>query len=288
MACYNPVKVYDDFFRCGRCIGCRADQAREWAIRIQHESRMHLFNYFVTLTYDEEHLPKSGHLQPKDLQEFFKAVRRLYPVKTVSYFGCGEYGEETGRPHYHAVLFGPDFLDRRYLRDCDYGDVWWSPSLETCWPNGLSELTAVTERSAAYVAGYVRKKLIPQAEVADGKYLQIQEGRLRYVSPPFSRMSLRPAIGRRWIEKYWRSVYSRDSVVLGGKEWPVPRYYDKWMEQDHPKEAHECQEHQDLLEEVKEERRERYEGFGPKSWYELKAMEKRHRKRMEHERGGKL
>ena len=43
---------------CGQCIGCRLERARQWALRCMHESSLYEENSFVTLTYDDEHLPK--------------------------------------------------------------------------------------------------------------------------------------------------------------------------------------------------------------------------------------
>lgn len=42
---------------CQRCIGCRLDYSREWAIRCMKEAECHTDNWFLTLDYDDEHLP---------------------------------------------------------------------------------------------------------------------------------------------------------------------------------------------------------------------------------------
>ena len=71
------------------------------------------------------------------------------------------------------------------------------------------------------------------------RYLRVDEetGELVNLTPEFSRMSLRPAIGKRWIEKYWREVYPLDRVVVDGREFKPPRYYDKWLEDNEPEMA---------------------------------------------------
>jgi hypothetical protein len=250
MACYHPITIpvaKPDLVRkdrkiwvestvpCGRCLGCRADQARDWAVRIMHETQMHNSSWFLTLTYRDEEIPQNGTLNPSDFRAFIKAVRRERPAGTVSYFGCGEYGETTQRPHYHAVLYGVDFLDKYLHRPHDTRPVWRSESLEAYWPHGHSEFSTVTPGSASYVAGYVRKKV--SAKVDPDHYNRVDDttGELVELHPEFSRMSLRPAIGKRWIEKFWKDVYPHDRVVMDGREYRPPRYYDKWMDIHHPK-----------------------------------------------------
>jgi hypothetical protein len=195
---------------------------------------MHDTAWFLTLTYDNERIPINGSLNPHHLRAFFKTLRRDRPAKTTSYYACGEYGDTTKRPHYHAVLFGAPFLDKYLWRDHPTAPVWRSQSLESYWPHGHSEFSTVTPASAAYVAGYVQKKLTNRQN--PDAYLRVDDetGELFEITPEFNRMSLRPAIGRRWIEKYWRDVYPLDRVVMKGREYRPPRYYDKWMDDHHP------------------------------------------------------
>lgn len=204
--------------------------------------------WFVTLTYDDEHLPRYGSLDPSDFTAFVKAVRK--GEKTLSYFGCGEYGDQASRPHYHALLFGPEFRDRCALSGRPGPTVWESETLSSYWKRGICELSSVTFGSASYVAGYVRKKVLVQEN--PNYYLRVDDetGELVDVVPEFARMSRRPAIGRRWIEKHWREVYAHDRVVMDGVEQKPPRYYDKWMETDHGGDCP-CDEHRELLLQVK-------------------------------------
>ena len=276
MSCYQPIDVIvkgkawntsrEVTVGCGICIGCRTEQARQWSVRIMHERQMHDSAWFITLTYDEESLPDNGSLCAEDLQKFFKAVRRDYPAGTVRYFACGEYGDESQRPHYHAVLYGVDFLDRYFLR-CDNGyNVWRSAHLEHYWDNGFSEFGTVTPKSASYVAGYVKKKVAKRVNPDAYLRVDVDTGELFDVEPEFNRMSLRPAIGRSWIERYWQDVYPRDYVVVDGKEFKPPRYYDKWMDMYHP----------DIMLDVREKRiNEAVE----KTAYQLMAGEKIHKAR---------
>lgn len=292
MACYHPVEVAvkrkalygrarvrdKQKVPCGTCAGCRAEQARQWSVRIMHECQIRDHAWFLTLTYRDEEIPQYGSLYPEDLREFFKAVRRDYPAGQVRYYACGEYGDRTQRPHYHAVLFGVDFLDRVVLRNDGGSTVWRSSTLERYWPHGLSEFGSVTPASAAYVAGYVRKKVTKKMDPDAYERVDADTGELVQVEPEFSRMSLKPAIGRKWLEKYWQDVYPRDFVVVDGYEAKPPRYYDKVMD-DHcdlslgPCFAGACVVHQEVMMKVREKRIKEAVDL---SDYTLMAQEKIH------------
>ena len=227
MPCYHPIRV--DILRktgvdgsrrvrdnqqvpCGNCLGCRAEQGRQWAVRMMHEAQMHDHAWFLTLTYDNDQLPEKGTLVPEHFRSFVKSVRRDHPPGSVSYFGCGEYGDQRRRPHYHAVLYGVEFSDR-YIHTHRGGyPVWRSETLERYWRRGISEFSTVTFGSASYVASYVRKKV--EARDNEDYYLRVDDetGELHEVEPEFARMSLRPAIGKRWLERYWRDVYPSDQT----------------------------------------------------------------------------
>lgn len=254
---------------CGHCLGCRADQARDWSIRIQHETMMHEVSWFVTLTYEDGKVPQYGSLYPPDLRSFFKALRRDHPKESISYYVCGEYGGITERPHYHAVLYGAPFLDRYLWREHPTRPVWRSESLERYWPHGLSEFSTVTAASAAYVASYCQKKVHRLDDPEHYMRVDPDTGEIVEIQPEFARMSRRPAIGKRWIRKYWRDVYPKDKVVLDGQEFRPPRFYDKW-----------CEEHQPgIFHLVKQRRRERNEPEGRDATV-LRAMERSHETRM--------
>lgn len=205
---------------CGKCVACLQNRARNWAVRATHELQYHTRSCFLTLTYDEEHLPYAGSLVPEHFQKFMRRVRAEFGAD-IKFLGCGEYGARWGRPHYHAILFGVDFFQDRVKSGSRFGhDVYRSVCLQNLWPLGRCEIGSATVGSAGYVAGYVVKKL--GQERLDGR------------EPEFLRMSLRPALGMRWIADNYRHVYARDSVVLDGFELPVPRAYDKWLAREHP------------------------------------------------------
>ncbi|WNK13985.1 MAG: replication initiator protein [Microvirus sp.] len=206
--------------RCGRCIGCRLSRAQMWSVRCVHEAQMHENSIFVTLTYSDEFLPGPSLLYV-DYQLFMKRLRES--VGPVRFFMCGEYGEENLRPHFHALLFGVDFEDRKSIGS----NLYTSATLEKIWGKGHCPFGSVTKDSAAYVARYSVKKV--NGEAAKDHYSRVDSrtGEIVDCVPEFGRMSLRPGIGYTWFAKYWRDVYAaRDGVVVDGTTVTAPRYYD--------------------------------------------------------------
>lgn len=225
---YNTRKILDQqVVPCGTCIGCRSEQGRQWMVRMMHEQRMHEESAFVTLTYSDEEIPNNGSLCAEDFSGFIKRLRKTQEGR-ISFYGCGEYGERTQRAHYHAVLFGLCLNDRVNGVASRTSDTWKSKTLDDAWGLGITEGGSVTMASASYVAGYVRKK------VKGSDFVRCNPLTGEMLLPEFARMSLRPAIGKTWLELYWRDVYPRDYVVIEGKEAKPPRYYDKWMDQNEP------------------------------------------------------
>lgn len=205
---------------CGQCIGCRLERSRQWAIRCVHEASLYDRNCFVTLTFDNAHLPEDGSLSVRTFQLFMKRLRKAYPDERIRFFHCGEYGETLGRPHYHACLFNFDFPDK-YLFSVKNGNrLYRSDSLERIWGLGFAMIGDVTFESAAYVARYVMKKV--SGVEAPGHY-----GGKR---PEYTTMSRRPGIGKDWLDKYLSDVYPLDRVVVRGREMRPPKFYDSRFE----------------------------------------------------------
>lgn len=212
---------------CGKCIGCKMLIAQAWAMRAMHEAQFHELNCFVTLTYSDRNLPEGGTLRPTDLVLFMKRLRKFIEPVRISFFACGEYGDIGGRPHYHALLFGMDFLDKTLWKDSSAGKMFLSPTLERLWGHGFTSVGPVTAATAAYVARYVTKKVGKDESAYE---CVDKDGVIHKREPEFARMSRRPAIGRKWIEKFASDVYPDDFCVREGKEVGVPRYYDKRLE----------------------------------------------------------
>lgn len=220
---YDVAKPLD--LPCGQCIGCRLERSRRWAVRIMHEAQMHERSSFLTLTYDEESVPGDKGLCVEHFQKFMKKLRKQSAQK-LRFFHCGEYGEETGRPHYHACLFGEDFAnDRVPYRKTARGDVLFnSPTLSRIWGHGHAVIGELTFESAAYVARYCLKKIT--GEGAEEHY----GGR----KPEYVTMSRRPGIGAGWFSKYRAEAYPSDSVVMRAREMLPPPYYDLLLEKADP------------------------------------------------------
>lgn len=249
MPCYHPIKGYRSktvnengkrtivFNRaegyidlvvtvpCGKCIGCRLEHSKMWASRCLHEASLYDQNSFLTLTYNDENVPSDFSLNVKDFQSFMKRLRReIYPKK-VRFFHCGEYGENTQRPHYHAILFGLDFADKQYHCKARENTLYTSDQLNNLWGLGYCTIGAVTFESCAYVARYITKKIT--GDQAEEHY----KGR----KPEYVTMSRRPGIGQQWLEQYQSDVYPRDEVIIRGQKCKPPRYYDKQLEKTNPK-----------------------------------------------------
>jgi len=206
---------------CNKCDGCYAANAQQYAMRCMHEASMYDYNAFVTLTYDNDTLPEGGFLEPDELRNFIKRLRismkrepNEFNTNTsynLRYLACGEYGTQTLRPHYHALLFNVNFKDRASVGR----DLLVSDHLHTLWPHGQCKIGTVTAASAAYVAGYAMKK-------HRTPYWRDDHGNIR--PEPFLRMSTQPALGVRWLDKYKEDL-KHGYVPNGEQTAGIPRAY---------------------------------------------------------------
>lgn len=223
---------------CGQCTGCRIERARQWAVRCVHEAYMHERNCFITLTYNDEHIPDNGELDYSEFQRFMKRLRKRIKVK-IKFFMCGEYGEKNGRPHFHACIFGFDFDDRIYLKTSPAGSkVYTSKTLESLWtdkdgnPIGFVTVGDVNFNTASYVARYVLKKKYGKGMDYDLEVIDIETGEVSQKNPQFTRMSLREGIGASFYRKYKEDIFPHDYVVIEGKKMKPPRYYTKKLAEE--------------------------------------------------------
>ncbi len=214
MKCLNPIKLHDRFGNlvevpCGHCYTCKKTRSKEWAFRIMCENLEYINSVFITLTYDDEHitivpgapLPFYATLYPKDLTDFFKRLRFYLGERKFRYYACGEYGGETKRPHYHAILFGLDFCDTSLI--------------EKAWGKGFFKVEEVNVATISYVAGYVQKKLYGSDTYPD------------CIEPPFSRMS--KSIGKKYFQEHCEDIWN-NGLHFQGFRIKVPRYYFKLLE----------------------------------------------------------
>jgi len=197
-----------------------------WAFRCLAEASLHRYNWFATLTYSNERLPPRGELRHRDWQLFAKRVRRtLGPFR---YLMCGEYGEQTHRPHYHALIFGLDIpdLDRRSVRR-GY-PVFESPLLSQLWGRGLLELGTVTPQSARYCAGYVLK------DARAPQLLDEDTGEVISLKAPYGRMSLKPGLGDAWIRRYYPEVFTHGACFAQDKKYRIPDRFKDLLDEINP------------------------------------------------------
>lgn len=203
---------------CGKCIECRLDYSRQWAIRGACELQTVDRASFVTFTYSPEKLPPGRTLVKEDYQKFLKRLRRAGFEFT--YMLCGEYGDRLGRPHYHAIFFGEDFRKDSYRAPVTQSPdmpLYVNDKLTAIWGNGHVVVGDVSFASIQYVASYVTKKV--NGEMAKDHY----NGRM----PEFMRMSLKTPIGSRWFDRFWSDVYPRDEFIFDGNVLRPPKYFQR-------------------------------------------------------------
>lgn len=253
---------------CGRCIGCRLEYSRQWANRCMLEAKYHEKACFVTLTYNSSHVPRAlypdlatGECMPalslckRDVQLFFKRLRKAFPDNPIRYFGCGEYGPSTFRPHYHLIIFGVNFADDRiaYRKSKTGNNMYTSPTLDKVWAfpprdcegshtaikptnAGISTIQDVNWDTCCYTARYITKKL----NGPEGEFYETFN-----IEKPFSVMSRRPGIGRPYYD-YNGDLYSHAYIHLptldGGLKFSPPKYFDRLLEEDDPEQYAELKE----------------------------------------------
>lgn len=241
-------------FACGQCNPCRINTRRVWTHRIMLEGKYHLANSFLTCTYDDDHLPKSyvhpktGQIwesklptcSPTDHKQFMDRFRENYwrvHKKRLRFYGVGEYGDDSGRPHYHYALFnypacvvkGARIVGKKFIPcwcyDCQF--------ISKIWGKGNIFLGDLTNDSAQYVAKYVLKKMTSDKTEFQKNYLQ---GRY----PEFSRMSNKPGLGlvavdsiAQSLTQYGVTAYPDLPRTLnhGSKKVPLGRYLNNKLDE---------------------------------------------------------
>lgn len=224
---------------CGRCVGCRIDRTRDWAVRCSHEAQLYgVNNAFLTLTYDDKHLPADFSVSVRTHQLFMKRLRK-FAGKNIRFFACGEYGAddlnpfEGNRPHYHYCIFNYQFSDLKlFKKNQSNNNIYTSNHLQNLWPYGFSTVGTLSYASAAYTARYITKKI--GGDLADDHYTRVHPvtGTMCRVLPEFSKQSNRPGIGDAWYETFKNDIYPSDFCVVEGKRHPVPKYYVKKLAEE--------------------------------------------------------
>lgn len=197
--------------------------------------RQHEHSMFLTLTYDPKHLPENGSLNKKHFQDFMKRYRWWAGHKKIRYFHCGEYGETTARPHYHAIIFGHDFKDKKVHAVIGGNTLYTSQNLEELWGLGFCTIGEANFETAAYVARYVTKKITGKNALHHYNNIDTETGEvLSERIPEYVTMSRRPGVGKEWFDRFFTDVYPHDRVILNGKTMKPPKYYNAQYERLFP------------------------------------------------------
>ena len=244
----GPYRLGHFKLPCGQCIDCRLQRSRVWADRCMLEMKSYKYNYFITLTYDNDHLPTRdgvnldtgelasvATLKPKDLQDFMKRLRvtwlRKYGLDNIRFYACGEYGDLRERPHYHAIIFNLPIPDLVYSHNSKRDmPIFKSDVISSIWGKGIVTVQDVTWETCAYTARYILKK--QTGKHSEEYYSSI--GR----EPEFVRMSRCPGIGREYYEAHKADIYATDEIFIptrdGVKRVKPARYYDNLYDVEEP------------------------------------------------------
>lgn len=245
---HDPIQV-----SCGQCDSCKLKKSRHWAVRAMLEASLYEKNCFITLTYNDEHLPYNSVIDKNAVKKFMMRLRTHYGAGIRS-FGCAEYGEKFGRPHYHILLFNHDFPDKYYFRTRRGNPVYRSERLEKLWKYGYSEIGSLTMQSAAYVARYCMKKFTGPEAADHYEVEDMETGELVPVPAESTvAVSRMPGIGKPWLDRFKSDAYPKDYITVQGHKVSPPSYFDYRLEIDDP----------ELFSSIKLKRKERMNEMKP-------------------------
>lgn len=233
---------------CGKCIGCRLDYSREWANRGFLEAKCWKDNYFVTLTYDDMNLPTQEWLDtddegnytrsirhpliPEDFTKFMKKLRKELG-NGIRFMGCGEYGTEGKRPHFHIILFNAKLPKESFYKPRIINNEMYFQNtiIEKCWKKGLSNVSEASWNNIAYTARYITKKINGDMETEHyDEYGNVKE---------FFRTSRNGGIGKFYYDAHKNEIYKNDEIIVKNRQGAVsykpPKYFDDMYEKEQPK-----------------------------------------------------
>ena len=232
------------FVPCGKCLGCVLDHSKNRAMRMYLESLYSTCTYFFTLTYNDEHIPSDYQLHKKDLQVFIQKLRNYYRnefgITGIRYYACGEYGGNTGRPHFHVVFFNLPLsrLDFKffYNKNIDLschqvgsafnGNKYYDYEfLEKIWDKGFHYVTDCDDIAVFnYVARYVNKK----KQLDDNTKKILKE---KGIQTEFNLMSTRPGISQLYyLDNMQKLLSNNGTIYISGQPYSVDRYFYKLVE----------------------------------------------------------
>lgn len=248
MQCIAPFRVTKNLDKnlypeglevpCGKCLACRVKKRQEWCVRLLHESNSWSNSIFITLTYDQLSLPYNKNknhyiraitgqgiyptLKKKELQDFFKRLRKSIEPRQIKYFAVGEYGENE-RPHYHAIIYGMSLqdTDKEIIKNAWLKCDWNQPEISK-ESFGLAE-----HDSMLYVAKYVNKDFTSNEA--------LEKYKIENREVPFRLLSM--GLGKEFIEKNQKQVLNNGFVSIRGIKQSIPRYYIKKLKSLSPVDA---------------------------------------------------
>lgn len=202
---------------CGKCIPCLTTKRQEWIIRLEQEFKYSTSAQFITLTYDQKHMPSDYALNKKHLQDFMKRLRKRDGTNKIRYYATGEYGSKSGRPHYHVLLFNtePELVAKSWV---DSKGI----------PIGIMHIGKVTMSSIAYCTKYI---IQPELITRDKQ-------------KPFALMSRAYGIGGRYLDDLmvaWHKEDNRNYMIKDGQKVRLPRFYKSkiWYHENEKEIVHE-------------------------------------------------
>lgn len=225
---YDKYKTENLRVPCGKCIGCLLDRANDTATRCWCETQTNGQECcFITLTYDEEHIPENRYLKIKDEQDFWKRLRYYKKDSKIKYMGCGEYGPKTYRPHWHFCVWGYKPKDLKFYKYNHNGDkLYTSKELKEIWGNGFVIIGELTYRSACYVSRYCTKKLFKKR-----KWTKDTE-----IKPECTVWS--KGIGKNYWEKFREKIINNKGIMIKidekVKTKRIPKYFMKKLKDENP------------------------------------------------------
>lgn len=199
---------------CGKCVACIRQRTTSWAVRILEHEKVQTSSYFLTFTYDTRTIPITPEglfsLEPKHLTLYWKRLRKAHAKRygktapKITYYAVGEYGGQTERPHYHALIFNAHLDD-----------------IVNAWPYGFTYVGTCEGGAVGYVLKYLAKDFSTQA--ANG------------LVKPFSRMS--EGIGDNYLTQAKIAWHNADAINrvyypdLDGRKKPLPRRWKQRLYQ---------------------------------------------------------
>lgn len=225
---------------CNKCPSCRTVRSNDWLVRSYYEFvDTHNIAYFVTLDFDDQHLPKYKGIPCWDSEKIKGFLKRLrHYIGKFRYLYATDYGSFLRRPHYHMMLVPSDqTLSKDKLMS----------GVAASWPYGKHQDIELLESidgnclaAVEYVCGYVNKDIAFNPD--DKTYHDMP---LRYRP----RVQASKGYGLRALEE---GLITSDMLLRGDKvslpvgrngrivTLPIPRYYEmklaydySWHPEDH-------------------------------------------------------